>query len=75
MSGPQWQDLFLCHMKLKLPELNLTDHIIVPFHIISQKSDYNVIYGQDLPQELGINLDIQNNFVGWKENQDIHEFN
>ena len=26
-----------------------------------------MIFGQKLLQELGINLDFQNNFVGWKE--------
>ena len=54
-------------VKIKLPELNFTAHIFAPFHVTGQKSNYNVIFRQDLIQELGINLDFQNNFVGWKE--------
>ena len=54
-------------VKLKLPELNFTAHIFVPFHVTSQKSNYDVILGQDLLRELRINLDYQNNFVIWKE--------
>ena len=54
-------------VKIKLPELNLMTHIFAPFHLTSQKSNYNVIFDQDLLQELGINLDFQINFVGWKE--------
>ena len=42
-------------VKIKLPELNFTAHIFAPFHVTSQKSNYNVIFGQDLLQELGIN--------------------
>ena len=54
-------------VKLKLPELNFTAHIIAPFHVTSQKSNYDAIFGRDLLRELGINLDFQNNFVIWKE--------
>ena len=32
--------------KVKLPKLNVTAHIIAPFHVTSQKSNYNVIFGQ-----------------------------
>ena len=39
----------------------------MPFHITSQKSNYDVIFSQALLWELGINLDFQNNLVGWKE--------
>ena len=54
-------------VKIKLPESNLMAHIFAQIHITSQKSNYDVIFGQDLLQELGINLGFQNNFVGWKE--------
>ena len=54
-------------VKLKLPELNVTAHIFAPFHVTNQKSNYDVIFGQDLLQQLGINLDFQNNSVIWKE--------
>ena len=47
--------------------MNFTVHIFTPFHVTSQKSNYNVIFGQDFPWEVGINLDFQNNFDGWKE--------
>ena len=53
--------------KIKLPEWNCTAHIFLPFHVTSQKSNYDVIFGHDLLRELGTNLDFQNNFVGWKE--------
>ena len=43
--------------KIKLPELNVMAHIFAPYYVISQKSNYNVIYDQDLQHELGINLD------------------
>ena len=47
----------LCKAKVKIkhPELNVMAHIFTPFHITSQKSNYNVIFGRDLLQELGIN--------------------
>ena len=39
--------LTLCEaeVKTKLPELNFTAHIFAPFHVTSQKSNYNVIFG------------------------------
>ena len=52
---------------IKLPELNFSAYIFAPFHITSQESNYNVIFGQDFQWELGINLDFQNNIVGWNE--------
>ena len=56
-------------VKLKLPELNFTTHIFAPFHVTSQKSNYDVVYGQDLPWELGKQL-------RWMErNQDTYEIN
>ena len=54
-------------VKIKLPELNVTAHIFALFHVTSQRSNYSVIFDQDLLRELGINLDFQNNFVSWKE--------
>ena len=44
-------------VKIKHHNLNLTAHIFAPFHVISQKSNYNIIFDQDVLQELGINLD------------------
>ena len=63
--------LTLCEAEviIQLPELNFTARIFIPFHITSQKSNYDFILGQDLPQELGINLDFQNNFVSWKKSR------
>ena len=54
-------------VKIKSPEVNFTALIFAPFHVTSQKSSYNVIFDPDILRELGINLDCQNNFVGWKE--------
>ena len=34
----------------------------------TKKSNYDVIFGRDLLRELGIQLDFQNNFIGWKDN-------
>ena len=42
-------------VKIKLPDLNLTAHIFAPFHVTSQMNNCNLIFGQDLQQELGIN--------------------
>ena len=53
--------------KITLTKLNVTAHIFATFHVTSQKSYYNIIFGPDLLRELGINLDFQNNFIGWKE--------
>ena len=44
-------------VKIKLSELNFTAHVFAPFHVTSQKSNYNVILGRDLLREQGINLD------------------
>ena len=44
-------------VKVNFPELNFTAHIFAPFHVTSQKSNFDVIFGRDLLQELGINLD------------------
>ena len=46
-------------IKIKLPELNFSAEIFVPFHISSQKSNYNVIIVRDLLRV--------HNYVGWKE--------
>ena len=54
-------------VKIKLSELYVTVHIFASLHVTSQKSNYNVIFGRNLLRELGINLDFQNSFVGWKE--------
>ena len=50
-------------VKIKLAKENFTANIFAPFHITSQKRNYNVIFGRDLLHELGINLDFLNNFV------------
>ena len=54
-------------VKIKLPELNFVGHIFGTFHVTSQKSNYNVMFGRYLLRELGMNLDFQNNFLDWKE--------
>ena len=57
-------------MKLKakkLLELNITAHISAPFHVTTKKYNCDVIFGRNLLQELGIQLDFQNNFIGWKD--------
>ena len=54
-------------VKNKLPDLYVITQIFAPFHVTSQISNNNVIFGRDLLRELGINLDFQNIFVGWKE--------
>ena len=50
----------------KIPELNVTAHISAPFHVTTKKSNYDIIFGRDVLQELGIQLDFQNNFIGWQ---------
>ena len=50
-----------------MSDLNVTAHMSVPFHETTKKSNYDVIFGRDLLQKLGIQLDFQNNFTGWKD--------
>ena len=52
---------------LKMPELYVTAHISAQFHVTTKKSNYDVIFGRDLLRELGIQLDFQKNFIGWKD--------
>ena len=59
--------LYKAEAKFKLPELNVAAHIFAPFHVNSQKSNHDVIFGRDLLRELEMNLDLPNNFVRWKE--------
>ena len=61
--------LMSCEAKveIELPELNVTAHISAPFHVANQQSNYNVIFGRHLLQELEMTKDFQNNFVSWKE--------
>ena len=41
-------------IKIKLPELSTMAHIFAPFHVTSQKSIYNVIFGRDILREVAI---------------------
>ena len=50
-----------------MPELNVTAHISAPFHVTTKNINYDVIFGRDLLREVGIQLDFQNNFMGWKD--------
>ena len=50
ISGLQWLDYIM-----KLSKLNATAHNFAPFHLTSPKSNYNVIFVQDLLRKLGIN--------------------
>ena len=52
---------------LKMPELNVTSHISTPFYVTTKISNYDVIFSRDLLRELGIQLDFQNNFIGWQD--------
>ena len=52
---------------IRRPELNVTAHIFASFHVTRQKSNYKVMIDQDLLRDFGMNLDLQNNFVCWKE--------
>ena len=67
-SGPRWLDHFRRRtkpeLKLNFQNLMLMAHVFAPFHMISQKSNYDVTFDQDLQRKLEINLDFQNNFVG-----------
>ena len=51
---------------LKMPELNVTAHISAPFHVTAKKRNYDVIFDKNLIQELRIQLDFQNNFIGYQ---------
>ena len=54
------------NIELKLPELHVAARISSPFHVTTQKCNYNVIFGRDLRHKLGIQLDFQNKFIGWQ---------
>ena len=60
-------------VNIKLPELNFTAHIFAPFHPTSQKSNYDVIFGQDLLLELEINLDFPKQLRWLERNQDTQK--
>ena len=51
----------------KMPKLNNTANVSTLFQVTTKKINYYVIFGRDLLQELGIQLDFQNNFIEWKE--------
>ena len=51
-------------IKLKHPQFNVMAHISAPFHVTTKKCNCNIIFSRDLLQELGIQLDFQNNFIG-----------
>ena len=51
---------------VQISELNVTAHISAPFHVTTKISNYNVIVGQNLLWELGIQLDFQNNAIRWQ---------
>ena len=53
--------------KYKFPKINANTQIFALYQVTSQKSHYNIIFCQGLLWELGISLDVQNNFFGWKE--------
>ena len=57
ITGPQWLFIFStsqAEIKLKMPELHVTAPNSAPFQVIIKKRNYNVIFGRDLLQELGI---------------------
>ena len=58
---------FEAKVKIKLPELNVTAYIFVPFHITNQNSNYNVIFGRDLFRELEISIGSKTFFGDGKE--------
>ena len=54
--------------KLHCKYQNLLSQLIsVTFHVTIKKGNYNVVFGRDLLQVLGIEIDIQNNFLGWQD--------
>ena len=61
MAG-SFSTLCKAKVKFKVPKLNVTAHIFAPFHVTSKKSNYEVILSQDIQRELGMILDVQNNF-------------
>ena len=52
---------------LKILERNVTTHISAPIHVTTKISNYNVIFGRDLLRDLGIQLNFQNNLIGWQD--------
>ena len=58
---------YKAEIAFKSSELNVTAHISAPFHVTTKKSNTDVIFDSNLLRELGIQLDFQNNFTGWKD--------
>ena len=52
--------------RLKLTKLSVTANISVPFHVTTKEYNYHVIFGRNI-WELGIQLDFQNDLIGWQE--------
>ena len=42
------------------------ENMILPFHVLTKKSNDEIICGRDLFRELEIQLDFKNNFIGWQ---------
>ena len=53
MMAGSFSTSYKAEVKIKCPQLKVNTHIFVPFHITSQKCNYNVIFGHKLLQELG----------------------
>ena len=44
INGQEWMDFSL----LKMPKLNVTARISVPFHVTTKKCNHTIIFGRDL---------------------------
>ena len=52
---------------LKIQQLNVAAHICALFYVTIKICNYDVIFGRYLFQELGIQLDFQNDFIVWQD--------
>ena len=60
-------------VKITLPQLNVTARLFASFHITSQKSNYNVCYGQNLLREFKNKFRFPKQLCWLKKKQDINK--
>ena len=56
-------------LKLRLPELNPSAELKIVCHVTNRQSNYKIILGQDVLNELGIVLDFKRRVILWNESE------
>ena len=66
-TAGQFKTTYTTKVELSMPELHERRLIKHKFHITPNEMGYNMIIGQDLMEELGIDLNFSNNSISWDE--------